>query len=338
MATSPNSLLAELLASPRARLYHERLAQLGPVHVSRLQAAGVLQELPPLEVLGSCDCDGDGCERYVFRAGGKILAMCPRNAEEPIEIGPERLVNFAFNEQAWLHLFCQANGIEGTMREDARLFDYLGERVARTHRSPVVLVRKLRPDDASMLPHLLASKYPGASCVVLFPKAQRMDERDLALLTVGGHAAINLSEAFATRESLGLEIEWPVAARRPRSGPVGASEPRLVLHRERRVAELDGIDVPLQPKSFEVLLYLARNATPEFYPIPSREIFEEVWATESAEDVDYFEFQVNDHVSKIRRAFRTAAKLPPEAVLKLLGNEKKRGYVLRLAPDEIAVA
>lgn len=89
MATSPNSLLAEPLASPRARVYHGRLEPLGPVHVSRLQAAGVLQELPPLEVLGACDCDGDGCERYVFRAGAKILAMCPRNAEEPLEIGPE---------------------------------------------------------------------------------------------------------------------------------------------------------------------------------------------------------------------------------------------------------
>jgi DNA-binding winged helix-turn-helix (wHTH) protein len=328
-------LLAELLASPRARLYHERLAQLGPVHVSRLQAAGVLQELPPLEVLGACDCDGDGCERYVFRAGAKILAMCPRNAEEPIEIGPERLVNFAFNEQAWLHLFCRANGIEGTMREDARLFDYLGDRVARTHRSPVVLVRKLRRDDASMLPHLLASKYPGASCVVLFPKAQRMDERDLALLTVGGHAAINLSEAFAARAGLGMEIEWPVLPGTAKSGaPV--PEPRLVIRRDRGVAELDGVELPLQSKSFQLLSFMAENASYQYLPVPTSQIFEAVWAKENAGDVEYFEAQVNDHVSKIRTAFRTVAKLPPEAARKLLANEKKKGYVLRLTPDEIA--
>ncbi|MDX2175038.1 MAG: hypothetical protein SF028_01060 [Candidatus Sumerlaeia bacterium] len=319
MATSPNSLLAELLASPRARLYHERLAQLGPVHVSRLQAAGVLQELPPLEVLGSCDCDGDGCERYVFRACGKLLAMCPRNAEEPIEIGPERLVNFAFNEQAWLHLFCQANGIEGTMREDARLFDYLGDRVARTHRSPVVLVRKLRRDDASMLPHLLASKYPGAGCVVLFPKAQRIDGRDLALLTVGGHAAINLSEAFAARESLGLEIKWPAISGAGQRDDAAA--PRLVIHRDRSVAELDGVELPLQSKSFQLLSFMAENASYQYLPVPTSQIFEA---------------QVNDHVSKIRTAFRTVAKLAPEAARKLLANEKKKGYVLRLTPDEIA--
>jgi len=334
MSATPNSSLAESLARPGTRIFHRTLVRIGEEHVGRFVAAGVLVPEAPLTELGPCSCEVDDCTRVVVRAEGRVYSVCPNSRLSNEEITEEHLRSYGFNEAEWLRRFAVANDLNGGPQEHTPRLVYLGTRSFPGGGAAVLLLRDIRKDELLTLRMLLKVKHPGQPCILLVPKRPRLDEGDLAVLALEGHRPALLPEALATGE--GLPIDWPNLGAPP--CPVSAERPpRLILHRTSKVATLDGVELNLQRRTFSVLLYLAEQASADRLPTPSSLIFEVVWETESAADVDYFESQVNDHVSKIRKSFRQDLGFSIIDAQKLLLNEKGKGFALAIPPELIQI-
>lgn len=334
MSGTPHSSLAEMLARPGARVFHGALARIGAEHIGRLVAAGVLVPEPPLTGFGPCGCEVEGCVRAIARSGGHVYSVCPHSRLPNEEITEEHLRSFTFRESEWLRRFAEANGLAGEPREYTPRLLFLGSRACPGTEAAVLLAREIRKDELLTLRMTLRVKHTDRPCILLVPRRPHLDEGDHALLALGGYRLVVLPDAL--RASDGLRIEWPACA--PSRPSEDGIVPRLVLYRNARKASLDGAALPLQRRTFALLLHLAENATPELLPIPSASIFEAVWETGSAADVDYFEGQVNDHVSKVRKAFRDALGLDSMEAQRLLFNEKGKGFGLAIPPERIRIA
>jgi len=330
---TPNSLLSESLARPGARIFHRTLARIGEEHVGRFVAAGVLVPEAPLTELGPCSCEVDDCTRVVVRAQGRVYSVCPNSRLSNEEITEEHLRSYGFNEAEWLRRFAVANDLKGGPQEHTPRLAYLGTRSFPGGGAAVLLLRDIRKDELLTLRMMLKVKHPEQPCILLVPKRPRLDEGDVAVLALEGHRLVVLTEALATGES--LRINWPSSSVSSDPAKEPAATARLIIRKTSKAAILDGVVLKLQPLPFALLLFLAENATPELLPVPSSLIFEEVWQTNSAADVELFDVQVNDHVSKIRKAFRKQLGLSAMESQKLLFNEKGKGFCLAIPPDQI---
>lgn len=333
MSATPNSLLSELLARRGACIHHLALARIGEEHVGRFIAAGVLVPEAPLTELGPCSCEVDDCTRVVVRAQGRVHSVCPNSRLPNEEITESHLRSYSFNEAEWLRRFAAANDLKGAPQEHTPRLAYIGTRTFPGGVAAVLLLRDIRKDELLTLRMLLRVKHPEQPCILLVPKRPRLDEGDLAVLALERHRLIVLPEALTTGD--GLRIDWPSSSVSVDPAEEPGAPARLIIRKTSKAAILDGVDLKLQRRPFALLLFLAENATPELLPVPSSSIFEEVWQTNSAADVELFDVQVNDHVSKIRKAFREQLGLSAMESQKLLFNEKGKGFCLAIPPDQI---
>lgn len=98
---------------------------------------------------------------------------------------------------------------------------------------------------------------------------------------------------------------------------------RLYIDVRTRQVRLDGNDIRLRPKEFEILVQLALQPG---VPIPSEELLRRLWPGSSSATIE----DVHNHISRLRQLLGDRDRDEP-----FIGTRRGFGYVLNLAPVKV---
>lgn len=155
-----------------------------------------------------------------------------------------------------------------------------------------------------------------SSCPILFISCIDAEEQILQALTVGGDDYIR--KPFYPKElvaRVATTLRRVELERRSASAPAAELCARdLVVDVKKCAVYKNQREILLSPIEFDILLYMMKHPR---QPLPSTEIYEQVWQNESLGDAR----TVMVHVSNLRK------KLEENDTKKYIRTVKKRGYV-----------
>ena len=106
-------------------------------------------------------------------------------------------------------------------------------------------------------------------------------------------------------------------------------QPRLLVHKDRRTITLDGVEVRLTERQFDLMLVLAEAAASQKGGVPPREIERRLWPTTTVSPR-----AVADAVRNLRKRLGQVPRVDPDS---LIQNRTSYGYLLNLEAGQVRI-
>jgi DNA-binding winged helix-turn-helix (wHTH) protein len=325
----------------------------------------VLQRLNrhPIGALNGVDMDTFGSEALKFLLERQILVQQPMLEEldgwpvqwigtkpflfdldadrAPEEVDLRLLTLYEINVLALCRALRRANQLAGPpVAELAEGAYFIGHRGSGKRRRSLCLVRLLRDDRALEMIHLLRGHIATGQLVVLTPNVVQLHRLTLRSLATEGALVVSVPDALVTSASAApftLDIPMQLDA----DAGLAASA-RLRLDTGNRIATLDGGEVALTPREFDVLVALANEAKEGVGFVPRGDLLTIIEAHRRDDDRTAGPRDLENAISRTRRALAKAAGLPSSEGIQIIQSRRGEGYRLRstalgLEQNEIAI-
>jgi DNA-binding winged helix-turn-helix (wHTH) protein len=217
---------------------------------------------------------------------------------------------------------------------------FIGHRGNGRRRRSLCFVRVLRDEKALDTIYLLRGHIAAGQLVVLTPNMVELRRPTLRSLATENAVVISIPEALVnTTSAEPFALEIPV--RLDAEARVVASA-RLRLDSGNRIATLDGKEVDLTPREFDVLVALANEAKQGAGFVPRDDLLTIIEAHRRDDDRTAGPRDLENAISRTRRALAAAAGLPSSEGSRIIQSRRGVGYRLRptglgLEPNDIAV-
>lgn len=288
----------------------------------RLLHRGILIEQPLAEdwdVCSACECGLDA--RPIQRVRGQWVAACPYDHRSDLVLDDDDLRSFEIVASIVVRELSDASGFSGEPSEFMPGVWRLG--LAKSSRATFLalsasaatapgLVGAIRLIDRS-IPVTMICPEVGAAGLLRFAEADvHVVPLAQCLLVVSGGLGYALDQA--------------------RLDPASRRTPRLVIRRNPRIMELDGVRASLTDQTLNLLLLLVEQAEVEGSYAAPRDVESRVWG----KDVHRVSRPARDVVRELRDIMERGA-VDPEAARSLIVNRRDHGWRLSLPAAEIQV-
>jgi hypothetical protein len=320
-------LLRQIDRHPPGAIDGVDLANADPSLVERLLSDRILTEEPPLEDIGPSQRSQDDLPRPIWRRGGETLAFSVEGSAGPERIDPRELVHYPIDIIQLCRAIRNDNQLSGFGPEVLSPRTVLvGWRSAVAGRRAIVLCRLLRNSSAYEDVHMLASRLDSDRLILLTPTERVLGVdisnslRDRGIEIVPAELAL----IGAAGRPFALQLEgWRPAVR---SDPTVA----LLVDTRGQRAFFFGHELELRSREFKVLIELARSYANGGYVSRDR-LYRVMYPNLGEGDARSYDEQVADAVSRLRAAFKRAAKAAGRSIGKIIESKRKVGY--RLAQE-----
>lgn len=294
--------------------------------VDRLLEAGILVERARLET-------ADDLEVQVV--DGTPIGFSPDGQELGAEIDPEMLRQFEIDVPALCRALRRANELSGPPVERLSPFLYfLGEQRAGGRRRSVFLARLLRDDNALEVVAAIRARASNRPLVILTPTAPALRLETAQRIAADGVALADISESLDAGAPDELTITLPSAATAQADNEATA---RLTIDTTGHIVLLDGFEVTLAVREFNLLVTLANEAATEGGFVDHDTLYAALDGAGTGSGVTANDEQIAKSVSLLRAALSDAAGITGAERSALIRNKRKVGYRLGLKPAEVRV-
>lgn len=265
-------------------------------------------------VCSSCECDLD--MRPLLRIADKQVAACPLDHRNDETLDDDDLRIFLLDHAALLREIVRVSRFENPpseispklwslgMVEGADLFMTYHGSVAGHHGTVDAIRLAARTHPVLISPRLSAS----GRVALDRARIQCIELSECLRIAPGNVIPV-------------LQIDLPVT---------GRPESRLVIHVQSQSISLDGKEQTLPPRSFKLILFLAKEATAGRPLCERRDIEKQLWPTIVSEKA------VADAIRDLRTKI---APILPNGVLpkQFIENRASAAYLITLPPNEISI-
>ena len=334
------SVCHDLLCLVLQRIDRHPIGEVDGVEIERFSGAAldallahrILVQRSPLEEL-------DGCP--VQWLGGKPFLFDPEGERPPERIDPRLLSTYEIDVLALCRTLRRANELAGPpVAELVERAYFIGHRGSGKRRRSLCLVRLFRDDSVLETVYLLRGHIAAGQLVVLVPNVVVLRRPTFRSLATENAVVVSIPEALVnttSAEPFALEIPVRLDAE---AGVVASA--RLRLDSGNRIATLDGKEVDLTPREFDVLVALANEAKEGDGFVPRDDLLTIIEAHRRDDDRTAGPRDLENAISRTRRALAAAAGLPSSEGSRIIQSRRGVGYRLRptglgLEPNDIAI-
>lgn len=300
--------------------------------LNRLLEHRILVQRAPLEEL-------DGCP--VQWLGGKPFLFDLEGARPPEEIDPRLLTTYEIDLSALCGTLRRANQLVGPPIEELSDRAYfLGHRGSGRRRRSLCLARLLQDSNVLDTLYLLRGHISAGQLVLLTSNVVELRRPTLRSLAAENAVIVPIPEALATSNSaepfaLNIPVQMDTEAD-------ALASARLRLDTGNQIAMLNGKEVDLTPREFDVLVALANEAKEGAGFVPRDDLLTIIEAHRRDDDRTAGPRDLENAISRIRRALSAAAGLPSSEGSQIIQSRRRGGYRLRptalgLEPNDIAI-
>jgi DNA-binding winged helix-turn-helix (wHTH) protein len=317
---------------PVGALYGVDADRFGSEALQLLLVREILVQQPMLDELDGCRVQWIGTRPFLF----DLDADRP-----PEEVDPRLLSVYEINVLALCRAFRRANQLAGPpVAELAEGAYFIGHRGSGKRRRSLCLVRLVRDDRVLEVIHLLRAYIATGQLVVLTPNMVELRRPTLRSLANEGALVVSIPEALVTSASAApFALDIPM---RLDADVGGAASARLRLDTGSQIATLNGKEVHLTPREFDVLVALANEAKAGVGFVPREDLLTIVEAHRRDDDRTAGPRDLENAISRTRRALAGVAGLPSSEGIQIIQSRRGGGYRLRptalgLEPNDIAI-
>jgi DNA-binding winged helix-turn-helix (wHTH) protein len=308
------------------------IERFGSAPLDTLLAHRILVQRSRLKELDGCPVQWFGDKPFLFDLEGE---------RPPEEVDPRLLTTYEIDVLALCRALRRANQLAGPpVVELAEGAYFIGHRGSGRRRRSLCFVRVLRDEKALETIYVLRGHIATGQLVVLTPNMVELRRPTLRGLATENAVVISIPETLvnaASAEPFVLDI--PVRLDADASFLASA---RLRLDTANQIATLDGKEVDLTPREFDVLVALANEAKEGAGFVPRDDLLTIVEAHRRDDDRTAGPRDLENAISRTRRALAVAAGLPSSEGSRTIQSRRGRGYRLRptalgLEPNDIAI-
>lgn len=330
VSASPHDLIRLLLQRsdlhPVGALDGRDLAGIDRSIVDRLLRAGILVERARLEAADDLEVQMIDGTPIGFSADGRELGA---------EIDPEMLRQLEIDVLALCRALRRANGLSGPHVERLSPFLYfLGEQRASARRRSVFLARLLHDGNAFEVIAAVRARASGRPLVILTPTAPALRLETARRIAADGVALADISESLDASAPDHLTITFPSAATAQAGNDATV---RLLIDTTGHIVRLDGVEVTLAVREFNLLVALANEAATEGGIVDHDTLYAAIDGAGTGSGLGANDEQIAKSVSLLRAALSDAAGIVGAERSALVRNKRKVGYRLGLPASEVRV-
>lgn len=306
-------------AEPPALLWGRAARRHFGAGFERLLDGGILIEQRPATewpVCGSCECDLD--MRPLTRIADRVVAACPLHRSNDDILDEDDLRLFRFEHSAFADAIARRSSLSnppskitaglwslGMLQNSIEVFLTFSSVVARQSQIVDTILRVARGRRRLLIaPTLPASERVG------------YNRADIHLAGLSECLRPDPSHVIPILDIDGLDLARP--------------EPRLILQAGKQTILLDGAELKLPPRSFQLLQYLASQAIAGRALCERRDIEKHLWSTTVSDKT------VADAVRDLRNKIKP---ILPKGVTpeRFIENRQPAVYLIALPADEIRI-
>jgi DNA-binding response OmpR family regulator len=295
------------------------IERFGRAALDALLAHRILVQRSPLEEL-------DGCP--VQWLGGKPFLFDPEGACPPEELDPRLLIAYEIDLSALCGTLRRANQLVGPPIEELSDRAYfIGHHGSGRRRRSLCLARLLRDGNVLDTLYLLRGHITAGQLVLLTPRVVELRRSTSRGLAAEDAVIVPIPEALATSN-----LAEPFALNIPVQMDTDAdalASARLRLDTGNQIAMLDGQEVDLTPREFDVLVALANEAKEGAGFVPRNNLLTIIEAHRRDDDRTAGPRDLENAISRTRRALSAAAGLPSSGSSQIIQPRRGGGYRLR---------
>lgn len=300
--------------------------------LNRLLEHRILVQRTPLEELDGCPIQWLGGKPFLFDLEGE---------RPPEEIDPRLLTTYEIDLPALCGTLRRANRLTGPpMEELSDRAYFIGHHGSGRRRRSLCLARLLQDGNVLDTLYVLRGHIAAGQLVLLTPRVVELRRPTMRSLAAENAIIVPIPEALATSnsaEAFALAIPMQVD-----TDADALASARLRLDTDNKVAMLDGKEVDLTPREFDVLVALANEAKVGAGFVPRDDLLTIIEAHRRDDDRTAGPRDLENAISRIRRALTAAAGLPSSEGTQIIQSRHRGGYRLRptalgLEPNDISI-
>ena len=327
-----NLVLQRIGQHPVGALYGVDVDRFDSEALELLLERQILVQQPMLDELDGCLVQWIGTRPFLF----DLDADRP-----PEEVDPRLLGVYEIDVLALCRALRRANQLTGPPIEElADLAYFLGHRSGGRRRRSLCLARLLQDGNVLDTLYLLRGHIPAGQLVLLTPRVVELRRPTLRSLAAENAVIVPIPEALASSNSAEpFALNIPVQMDTDADALASA---RLRLDTGNQIAMLDGKEVDLTPREFDVLVALANEAKQGAGFVPRDDLLTIIEAHRRDDDRTAAPQDLENAISRTRRALAAAAGLPSSEGSQIIQSRRGGGYRLRptalgLEPNDIAI-